>query len=469
MSLKSQAYKTAPFGDDYEVVRIIDLQCSDFEGGNNKFYHLEYHKDKQGRHRLYSRYGRTGREGVEEERIPSDEYQATDEFDRIVAAKKKGKSGKSAYTEVKVASSAMASENAKGKILSEDFKKDGLTSLKKSSGPSVNVEPAIIKLVTRLFGEAGQACQASLNASLQTSASNPLGTLTLGQIKEGQDILQRVNNLLSKRKDLIGSLDPEVIDFSNKFYSAIPQVIPLRPRDEEGRKEWMKKYLLNNAAILDEKDDLLKLLSDVKGTMESFTSDDFGVKYNEINCDFQSVDTTTFTRIKSFLENTQSNHHYWKLRVKNVYKVASKAQKSYIDYMKPIGNIQPLFHGSRPANIMGICKKGLLLRPPGAYVTGSMFGNGLYFADQSTKSSQYATARFGGSGASYGDTFFMFVADVALGKIKKYEDAQSHLDRAPHGFDSVQGVKGRSLIHNEFIVYDIRQNQLQYLVEFESA
>jgi poly [ADP-ribose] polymerase len=137
--------------------------------------------------------------------------------------------------------------------------------------------------------------------------------------------------------------------------------------------------------------------------------------------------------------------------------------------MKPIGNITPLFHGSRSANIMGICKKGLLLRPPGAYVTGSMFGNGLYFADQSTKSSQYSTARFGGSGNSYGDSYFMFVADVALGKIKKYEDSQSHLNKAPYGYDSVQGEKGRQLIHNEFIVYDIRQNQLQYLVEFVSA
>lgn len=460
-NIKSSDYKSHSFGAEYEVVKATTLQMSDFANGNNKYYQLEHHKDKQNRHRLYSRYGRTGKQGVEEERMADDEYMAQSEFDRIIRSK-----NKKGYVEVKMVSAAMGSEKAKTKILSEDFKKDGITTKATKSGVVYAAE--IVKLVSRLFNEAGQTCQASLNGSLQTSARNPLGTLTLSQIKEGEDIIKEVNKLLSRRKDLIGTVDPEVIELSNKFYSAIPHEIPLRPRDQAGREEWMKKYLLNSATILDEKDDLLKLLTDVKGMLEGFESDDFGVKYNEINCEFNPVDNDVFKKVKDFMENTQSRHHNWKLRVRNVYAVSSKAQKPYSDYMKPIGNIQPLFHGSRPANIMGICKKGLLLRPPGAYVTGSMFGNGLYFADQSTKSSQYATARYGGSGSAHGDTYFMFVADVALGKIKKYEDAQMQLVKAPPGYDSVQGVKGSALVHNEFITYDIRQNQLQYLIEFET-
>ena len=62
----------------------------------------------------------------------------------------------------------------------------------------------------------------------------------------------------------------------------------------------------------------------------------------------------------------------------------------------------------------------------------------------------------------------MFVADVALGKIKKYSDAQPHLNKAPAGYDSVQGEKGYSLYHNEFIIYDIKQHLLQYLIEFST-
>lgn len=467
MSLKSFQLGTNPFDPVYDVIRSATLQLSDFSGGHNKYYQLEHHKDIKGRHRLYTRYGRTGKEGAEEERTPVDAIQADIEFDRIVAAKKRGKKGQG-YTEVKLAATKMGTEVGNKKILSEDIKKTSLTKSPKQTA-TTNHDSAIVSIVTRLFNEAGQTCQSSLNGSLETSASNPLGTLTLSQIKEGEAIIGEINKLLVKSPSLINSIDPTVIDLSNKFYSAIPHEIPLRPRDEDSRKEWMRKYLLNNSATLDEKRDLLELLGDVKGMIEGFETDDFGVKLNEINCEFSPVDSTAYNHIKHFMESTQSHHHSWKLKVKNVWKIASKAQKPYIDYMKPIGNIKPLFHGSRSANIMGICKKGLLLRPPGAYVTGSMFGNGLYFADQSTKSSQYSTARFGGGGNSYGNSYFMFVADVALGRIKTYEDSQSHLNKAPHGFDSVQGVKGRQLVHNEFITYDTRQNQLQYLVEFMSA
>jgi len=94
-----------------------------------------------------------------------------------------------------------------------------------------------------------------------------------------------------------------------------------------------------------------------------------------------------------------------------------------------------------------------------------MFGNGLNFADQSSKSEQYAFGRYGG-GSGRGDTFFMFVADVALGKIRKYQTPQSHLQEAPKGYHSVQGEAGSSLIHNEFIVYNLKQHVLQYLIEF---
>jgi poly [ADP-ribose] polymerase len=63
----------------------------------------------------------------------------------------------------------------------------------------------------------------------------------------------------------------------------------------------------------------------------------------------------------------------------------------------------------------------------------------------------------------------MFVADVALGKIKKYQSSESHLSKPPSGYDSVQGEKGSSLMHNEFIVYDLKQHILQYLVEFKTS
>ena len=227
---------------------------------------------------------------------------------------------------------------------------------------------------------------------------------------------------------------------------------------------------LNDEAKFDDKEEMLGLLSDVQGMVGGFASTDISAKYREIGCTFTFLDREDdrFQRVEKHMQSTRSKHHDWKVTIENIWAIEVKGQKAkHLDTMRSIGNIQPLFHGSGPQNILGICKNGLLMRPPGVFITGSMFGNGLYFADQSSKSEQYAFGRFGG-GSGRSDTYFMYVADVALGKIKKYQQAQSHLTKAPPGYDSVQGEKGYSLLHNEFIVYDIKQNMLQYLIEFKS-
>lgn len=462
MSLPTFDFGTHPFDTKYEVTRSVTLQMTDFSGGNNKFYQMELHKGAGGKVRIYSAYGRTGKPPAKEERIPSSESEGDVEFGKIQRAKEK-----KGYKKVDMVSTSHGSEVGNQKILSQDFKKDNVATDSKVTKKS-QLGTAVISLVGRLYTEAGQACASQLNGSLQTTASNPLGTLSLTQLNEGKAILSEVNALLSKSTSLVDSIDSAVIDLSNKFYSAIPQEIPLRPKGEDARKEWMRRYALNNAKILDEKGDLIDLLGDVKGMMAGFATDDVSAKYEEMNCVVEEVSPDEFKKIKDFLESSQSRHHSWKLQAKRVWSVRSRGQKGYKEYVDKIGNVTSLFHGSRASNILGICKKGLLMRPPGAYVTGSMFGNGLYFADQSTKSSQYATARFGGS-AGGGNTFFMFVAAVGLGKIKEFEDSQSYLTKAPSGYDSVKGIKGRSLVHNEYMIYDVRQNELQYLIEFEQS
>ena len=66
----------------------------------------------------------------------------------------------------------------------------------------------------------------------------------------------------------------------------------------------------------------------------------------------------------------------------------------------------------------------------------------------------------------------MFVADVSLGRIRRMRNSDSSLNSAGHGYDSVMGVKGDtdgwngSLLHNEFIVYDPKQDELTHLIEF---
>jgi len=76
-----------------------------------------------------------------------------------------------------------------------------------------------------------------------------------------------------------------------------------------------------------------------------------------------------------------------------------------------------------------------------------------------------------GGGAIQGRHAFMFIADVALGN--PYVAAEAHgYTKPPNGHHCVFGKAGVSrswggtLMNNEFVTYDRRQNRLRYLVEF---
>lgn len=125
-----------------------------------------------------------------------------------------------------------------------------------------------------------------------------------------------------------------------------------------------------------------------------------------------------------------------------------------------------LFHGSRSANILGIIKSGLKIAPKEAPSTGYMFDKGKYFADASTKSLNYSLLPF--PGVEKSNNCFMFVFDVKLGKIKELQDADYNASRyIQSGYNSVKGVKGRSLYNNEYITYTENQETARYLIELE--
>lgn len=476
MKLGSQTLGTFKFPADFDVEKTATLNKNDLTGGNNKYYQIEAHvsKDKK-KFRLYSRYGRVGHSGIEEERVPPQDLNSLlAAFEHLKSEKTSSRKG---YVEVQMAATKMGSSVNNARILSDDIKKDKLTSNSQGDKQKKDGEPVVPadvgKLVTRLYEEAGQVVRSSLSGSLQTSAENPLGTLTLSQINSGKNVLQEIQDLLTAKPKLIGGIAADLITLSSKFYSAIPQVMEHRPKKSDGASEmdaWLKKMALNEAEKLDKQTELLDLLSDVQGMVGGFATTDVGKKYQEIGCEYVSVDKAdaSYKKVEEYFTASHSRHHGWKSKMVKLWRVNIKGQKDkHLPTMKDIGNIKPLFHGSGPQNILGICKHGLLMRPPGVYVTGSMFGNGLYFANQSSKSEQYAFGRYGGGGG-LGDTYFMFVADVALGKIKKYQNSQSHLSAAPKGYHSVQGEAGSGLVHDEFIVYELKQHLLQYLIEFST-
>ena len=116
-----------------------------------------------------------------------------------------------------------------------------------------------------------------------------------------------------------------------------------------------------------------------------------------------------------------------------------------------------------------------------------MFGKGIYLADCSSKSANYCFT------TSSNSTGCMLLCEAALGKMNELLSAQ-YMEKAPKGFDSTKGcgssqpdpaqavtltdgvvvpsgpivrsnVAGSGLLYNEYIVYDISQVHIRYLLK----
>ncbi|RAK02726.1 poly [ADP-ribose] polymerase [Larkinella arboricola] len=136
---------------------------------------------------------------------------------------------------------------------------------------------------------------------------------------------------------------------------------------------------------------------------------------------------------------------------------------------------QLLWHGSRSENWLSILKTGLVLRPTNAVITGKMFGYGIYFADQFSKSLNYTSLH--GSVWANGKQRegYLGIYEVHVGKqmkVTRHEPQHMNLDqealkRINPRYDSVFAQRGESLLKNEFIVYNQAQCTVRYMVRIK--
>jgi len=152
-------------------------------------------------------------------------------------------------------------------------------------------------------------------------------------------------------------------------------------------------------------------------------------------------------------------------------------------------NRQLLWHGSRVSNFAGILSQGLRIAPPEAPATGYMFGKGIYFADMVSKSANYCFANHGNPRG------LLLLCEVALGNMYEKKTSE-YVTKLPTGKHSTKGlgkthpdpskthvtsakveiplgpgvkseVANTSLLYNEYIVYDVGQANIQYLLQVQ--
>ncbi len=422
------------FGSNYSVIKQVVLNCTNINGNNNKFYSIELQKCK-GVFRIFTHYGRVGVSGVKEGRYISKGdikpkkgktleecvlESASKEYERLLKAKKK-----KGYHVVDVEAADVGSGKAKVQL-----------SIKRDTKGS-SLDERVSGLVEQIYDEASS----SLTSALRT----PLGSLSLHQIEKGYDKLEEIRTALSSKKNLD--------QLSSEFYSLIPQRFPGRIDKDS--------VIIDNSDKADRKEELLQLMRDVYEVKGSLGSE-VDAKYKAMNALINPIDNSSrdYKRIVKKILKTQSRHHYVDIHVNKIYKVELNATKGRFN--PNTLKVMELFHGSATRNLLGILQRGLLISPPDATYTGSAFGRGIYFAKHSTKSSQYCT-RFYRNKYSNG---FLFLADVAVGKMQKVYTYDGRIRGPARGFDSIKGVKGPVLLHDEHIIYNANQSEIRYIVDF---
>jgi len=310
----------------------------------------------------------------------------------------------------------------------------------------------------------------------------PLGKLSKKQIEKAYYVLTELQEILKK-----SNMDrTTLIDASNRFYTLIPHNFGVSgPKILESLEEIKTKCDMLDALL--EMEIAYNLLCDKTKDEKENPLDSH---YKQLKTDIEVLDKTSeeFKMIEKYVKNTHAaTHTQYDLEIEEVFIVKRQGEEQRFKPFKKLPNRKLLWHGSRTTNYAGILSQGLRIAPPEAPVTGYMFGKGIYFADMVSKSANYCCTH------SVNPTGLLLLCEVALGNM--YERYQAdYIEKLPKGKHSTLGRgatqpdpkdvyktkdgvevpygkgvpanldKTLALLYNEYIVYDVAQVKVRYLI-----
>uniref|UniRef100_A0A0D9V0P5 Poly [ADP-ribose] polymerase n=1 Tax=Leersia perrieri TaxID=77586 RepID=A0A0D9V0P5_9ORYZ len=220
-----------------------------------------------------------------------------------------------------------------------------------------------------------------------------------------------------------------------EFYSVIPH--------DFGFKK-MSEFIIDTPQKLKAKLEMLEALSEIEiatKLLEDDSSDQddpLYARYKQLCCDFTPLEADS-----------------------DEYSMVSRlGEMERFQKFACAGNRMLLWHGSRLTNWTGILSQGLRIAPTEAPVTGYMFRKGVYFADVFTKSANYChpseTCKSG----------VLLLCEVALGEMNELLNGDYNANNLPMG--KLRSVSNAiilgSLLHNEYIVYNLDQIRMRYVL-----
>lgn len=420
-----------------KAVETRKLVCADAKNNNNKFWQGILHDDG----RVLCSWGRVGASGEQEWFDGGKSY-----LDKKVREKvKKG------YREVEAVDSVQVSHisNTSTKQI-KDIAKNQI----------VHKDSEVAKLIERLVEENRHQISDISGGQVIINKSGSVTTI-LG------DILTQ--NAINEARKHLNSLSSFVnkTDFDNdKYIESLNEYLKIIPQKVGHSRGWHKVIFKDKNDIHKQSDFLDQLEASID--LVTLNSKNDGVASPKVfDTEIHYLnDKKEYSRITDlFYKTLQKNHSCSGLKPINVFKVEVKHVKDgFNSYGSKMNNIYELWHGSNIANILSILQKGYVM--PGslktAGITGALFGGGIYFANSSTKSLNYSYGYW--SGGRYRNCF-MFLNDVAMGNY--YIPSGGRNSPPPSGYDSYWAKAGKSgVIHDECIVFNTKQINIKYLIEF---
>jgi len=420
------------------ILKSVKLILSDITNNNNKHWSGTILDNNE----VVLEWGRVG-DSTQKKVKPFNSQSGAENFldDKVKEKKKKG------YTELNTLSGTVTVNHdksnlidiAKKQIVGDDETKVLIERLSKA-----NVHKILESTTLTFSNDTGLF-------------ATPLGIVTNASIIEARQTLNSMSSYV-ENKDFE---NPDYISLLNKYLRLIPQRV--------GRK--LQPTIYADLTAIKAQNDIIDSL---EVSYQQSIANPVNPNVDDIeapkifSCEIKSVnDQSIIDYINNKFKSTmQRMHSSSNLKVKKVYSV--KIDKHYNDfeqYGRQIGNIMELWHGTKISNLLSILKSGLIIPPAGnPNVTGRMFGDGIYFSDQSTKALNYSNGYWSGNKEN---NCFMFLADVAMGK--SYTP-KTYGGRLPEpGYDSTFAKANVSSVsNNEMIVYKLYQANLKYLIEFDA-
>lgn len=286
------------------------------------------------------------------------------------------------------------------------------------------------------------------------SVTTALGPVTAAQLIEARSLLASLRVTTRRRADI------------ERYLTLIPQhirnvretdwITSSWARSQEDLLDALEAAIASSAADSGKDGDLPPIPFRNKLTLLDQSSDEF-----------KEID-------KKFRASQNVNHASAAQKLVRVWKITDTNKAAWDTSLAALKHRRSLWHGTTAGNVLSILRTGLICPPcsDGRYATsGRMFGDGVYFSDQSTKSLNYAVGvwnRNVGSGNP-----MMFLADVVMGR--EYRPSSGFSVRESRTGTDDKGRKYNSIFvrggtcnvrNNEMIVWNTEQITLTHLCEF---